>query len=886
MRLHGLAAVLADAGGVPRRADGRDHIDLGTERRAHAVADGMVSVFAAARRADGTPGRRVYLGTVAPGGLLPSLVQQAGVGPCTLVAVPDGRAVLVAEPPGVAVVADALREGTEAFARVMLPFGMRGDASADPVTQLVAAASAMVAADAAAVADASSQRAVLPAAVASRFERMIGAMFLRQEEVLSVDPNLPPMLRACRHVAVESGVPLASIPRRVPDDPFLGPVESFALAARIGHRRIRLPDRWWRGSYGPLLAAAADGAPVALVPRRWSGYRAFVYRPGMQPAPHAVDASFAAGISPDAGAFAAALPPGPAGIASLLAFLLRGSTHDLWLAGAVALAASVLNLAVPLATGLLVGTVIPAGEASALFHLGAVLASTLLAVAACDLVTRLLLLRAETRATIRGSSAIVLRALQLPISFFQRHPVGELAERLGAIEEVQRRVTASMVLSVVGGVFSATYLVLMAIIDPVAASFSAAAFMAILLVTAFIARRQARHAAEAVERSGRLDGFALQLVEGIERVRTTCAEEHVLLQWLHRYRPARRAAYRASIAGAQLRVLAVVVPFAFAAFLWWRFGTLPGERGAQVGPFMAFNAAFTAAVAAVTALGYAIGDISEVAPLIGRLRPILEERPECEPGAEPAGPLTGSIALQAVRFTYPGSAGEALRGVSIEASAGDFIAIVGASGSGKSTLAQLVLGLRRPTAGKVLFDGKDLARLDLVSLRRQVGVVGQHAKVVPGTILENIVGATLLTQADAWEAAEAAGLAEDVREMPMQMHTFVNEHTLSGGQLQKLLIARALVSRPRVLLLDEATSALDEVSQAHVADRLRELAVTRIVIAHRLSTVRGADRIYVLSAGEVVESGGFDELCAADGPFRELIRRQLLESPVPQAIAP
>ncbi|NBQ15955.1 MAG: ATP-binding cassette domain-containing protein, partial [Proteobacteria bacterium] len=202
---------------------------------------------------------------------------------------------------------------------------------------------------------------------------------------------------------------------------------------------------------------------------------------------------------------------------------------------------------------------------------------------------------------------------------------------------------------------------------------------------------------------------------------------------------------------------------------------------------------------------------------LARLRPILEERPESAPGAESAGQLTGAISLQGVRFAYPGSSGELLRGVSLDAASGDFVAIVGTSGCGKSTLAQLILGLRRPTAGKVLFDGRDLASLDLVSVRRQIGVVGQHARVIPGSILENIVGATLLSQDDAWEAAEASGLADDIREMPMQMHTFISDQTLSGGQLQKLLIARALVTRPRILLFDEATSALDEVSQAHVS---------------------------------------------------------------------
>jgi ATP-binding cassette subfamily C protein len=436
-----------------------------------------------------------------------------------------------------------------------------------------------------------------------------------------------------------------------------------------------------------------------------------------------------------------------------------------------------------------------------------------------------------------------------------------------------------MVSAVVGGIFSLTYLVLMVAIDPLAGAVSLAAFLAIFAVTALVARRQGRWAADAAERSGRLGGFALQLISGVERIRTTCTEEPALVQWLQRYRPERRAMYLAALAGGWLRVVGVTVPFVAAALLWWRFAHVPGTEEVRVASFMAFNAAFGAALAGITALGYAIGDFSEAAPLLGRLRPILEAAPEASDRAESAGPLTGAIALQAVRFAYPGSPGEVLRGVSFEAIPGDFVAVVGASGSGKSTLVQLILGLRRPTAGKVLYDGQDLAKLDPVSVRRQVGVVGQHSKVLPGSIMENIVGASLVGPEDAWAAAESAGLADDIRAMPMQMHTFVSEQTLSGGQLQKLMIARALATNPRILVFDEATSALDEVSQGHVSRNLESLAVTRIVIAHRLSTVRHANRILVLSRGEIVQSGTFDELVASEGPFRELVRRQLLEAP-------
>ncbi|MFM8641749.1 MAG: ATP-binding cassette domain-containing protein, partial [Phycisphaerales bacterium] len=627
----------------------------------------------------------------------------------------------------------------------------------------------------------------------------------------------------------------------------------------------------------PMLRMRADGTPVALVPGRWGGYRAFAYEASEQPRPVRVDAAYAATLDGDAILFEVPVPEGVRTLGAMFSFLLRGCGHELALAAAVAGAASVLNLAVPYATGLLVSRVIPAGDGSSILHLGLLLAATLVAVACFELVTQFLLLRVESRLALRGSSAIVLRALSLPLAFVRRQSVGELADRLGVADDLQRRVSGSMVAAVVGGIFSITYLALMLAVDLQAGLVSAAAFVLILGIIAVVARRQARHAADAAERSGRLGGFALQLIGGVERIRTTGTEEQALIQWLQRYRPERRAMYLASMCAARLHVLGTAIPFAAAALLWWRFSTTGGGKEAQLAAFMTYNAAFGAALIGVTSLGYALGEFAEAVPLLNRLRPVLEEPAEAAPGAEPAGRHAGAIEVQDVRFAHPGSPGEVLRGVSLSAAPGDFVAIVGSSGSGKSTLAQVILGLQKPTAGKVLFDGQDISRLDPVSVRRQVGVVTQHPRLIPGSIHENIVGAALLGPEDAWDAAEAAGLAGDIRAMPMQMHTFVSDQTLSGGQLQKLMIARALVTRPRILLLDEATSALDEVSQAHVSRALAARAVTRIVIAHRLSTVRGADCIHVLADGEIVQSGRFDELAAAEGHFRELVRRQLVE---------
>ena len=218
-------------------------------------------------------------------------------------------------------------------------------------------------------------------------------------------------------------------------------------------------------------------------------------------------------------------------------------------------------------------------------------------------------------------------------------------------------------------------------------------------------------------------------------------------------------------------------------------------------------------------------------------------------------------------------------GLSLKIKAGEYIAIVGKTGCGKSTLVRLLLGFEKPERGAIYYDGKDITGIDLQSLRRKIGTVTQDGQLFQGDIYSNItVSAPELSLDEAWEAAEIAGIADDIREMPMQMQTIIAEGQggISGGQKQRLMIARAIAPKPKILIFDEATSALDNKTQKQVSDALDRLKCTRIVIAHRLSTIKNCDRILLLEDGKVKESGTFDELIALDGAFAELVKRQRL----------
>ena len=230
-------------------------------------------------------------------------------------------------------------------------------------------------------------------------------------------------------------------------------------------------------------------------------------------------------------------------------------------------------------------------------------------------------------------------------------------------------------------------------------------------------------------------------------------------------------------------------------------------------------------------------------------------------------------------FTYSGSTGPAVERVSLRAAPGELIALVGASGAGKSTIVRLLLGFESPTAGAVRYDGGDLRELDVQLVRRQLGVVLQRSRLMRGSLLDNILASSPgAGEADAWRAAELAGIAVDIERLPLGMQTRVAEdnETFSDGEAQRLLIARALVRQPPILVFDEATSALDNTTQREVSGRIADLACTRIVIAHRLSTIRRADRIYVMDGGRLVAQGTYDELTEQGAMFARLVERQEL----------
>ncbi len=373
--------------------------------------------------------------------------------------------------------------------------------------------------------------------------------------------------------------------------------------------------------------------------------------------------------------------------------------------------------------------------------------------------------------------------------------------------------------------------------------------------------------------------MVLQLLNGLSKLRVAGAETRAFALWsrlFSRQQSKRLASRRVQIA---LTVFQAVFPVFSSIVIFYCVWHLSETtfHPLSTGHFIAFTTALAQFFAAALMFTSALQAAASALPAYRRARPILEAKPEADLSKSQPGLLSGAIEFSQVGFSYREGLPSVLNGLSLSIRAGEFIALVGSSGCGKSTLCRLLLGFERPQNGAIYFDGQDLAGLDVQAVRKQIGSVLQSSGLMAGDLFRNIVGDLPLSVNDAMEAARLAGLDDDIRAMPMGLHTMIGEGGigLSGGQRQRIMIARAIVSRPRIILFDEATSALDNQTQSLVSQNLVQLSATRIVIAHRLSTIVNADRIYFLHRGRIAEEGTYAELIQGNGLFAEFAKRQL-----------
>jgi ATP-binding cassette subfamily C protein len=679
------------------------------------------------------------------------------------------------------------------------------------------------------------------------------------------------LFAACRLVAEAQGCAIRPPPPSVPGD-----MNAIARASGFQTRRVMLRDDWWRRDGGALLAVLDDGRrAVALLPVRGSRY--LLCDPGERTRTP-VDAKVAGTLSPFAWSFYRPFAPGPVGIVRLLRHGVQGCGRDVATLLVVGAAGGALAMAPPVATGLLYNSVIPGAERAQLVQLTAVLLAVAVAASLFQLTRAVALTRIEGKAGSAVQAAVWDRLLSLPPNFFRTRAAGDLASRAMGVDAIREALSGATATAMLGLLFSLFNFALLFHYSGRLALWATLLAVSMAAATTASGIVQLRRQRVLSRLQAEIEGVVLQLLTGVAKLRAAAAEARAFGVWADRFAEQRRLRFAVRRASAGLAsfsagfpVLAQAVIFAVAA------GMVGSEGGMRTGDFLAFMASFGAFTAALLTTSQAVTNALAAIPQYEIARPILEAEPEVEAGRADPGVLAGQVSVQHLFFRYAEDGPYVLDDLSLHVEPGEFVALVGPSGSGKSTLLRLLLGFEQPESGSIFFDGQELGGLDMLALRRQVGVVLQNGRLLSGDIFSNITGSTGAALEDAWEAARMSGLDADIRAMPMGMHTVVSDGgtTLSGGQRQRLMIARAIVTRPRILLFDEATSALDNRTQAIVAESLAGLRSTRVVIAHRLSTVVHADRICVIEKGRVVQTGRYDDLMAVDGPFRELAQRQI-----------
>ena len=649
-------------------------------------------------------------------------------------------------------------------------------------------------------------------------------------------------------------------------------VERLLEHGNLFYRKTNLDGRWWKRESGPMIAFRKEGGqPVALVHER-GRCRLFDPLSGhLEP----VNADTADTLHPWIYTVYSGLPARPLGRGDVLRTAFLGSRADIRAALLFGLLGGIMALIPARVTSTLFNTVIPAADLLQLAQIGVILVAGALTGCLFELCRSLLLLRVRTRANHQLQPAFWSRLLTLPLTFFSRYSTGELGRRIMSVEAMRNALNDSAVLSIMALLFSLPSLGLMLFYSGLLTALALSAVVFYLVLLTSIARASWGIHREELHVDGLLSGFSLQAITGVAKIKMSTSENRAFARWAGLFSEKVR---RRSRFIAKMNVIAVLTA-TFPPLMIGVFFLAVGSawRGTQldVGEFLAFNAAFTTLVTALTGfVGVLPGLLSGTAQF-QRLAPILETAPEIPDVRKPVGELDGNLELRNVTFRYHPDLPPVLCDVTISAAPGEFVAIVGPSGAGKSTIARLLLGFSAPEAGGVYYGGMDMAAVNPRDVRRQIGVVLQGSGLIQGSIYDNIAGVSGMSHQEAWEAAERAGCAEDIRAMPMGMQTYVAGPLVSGGQRQRLLIARALARRPRVIIFDEATSALDNETQAHIADSLDRLNATRVVIAHRLSTIMRADRIYVLEHGRIIQTGTFKELADQPGLFQRLVRRQM-----------
>ncbi len=644
----------------------------------------------------------------------------------------------------------------------------------------------------------------------------------------------------------------------------------------IMRRTVKLSKGWYKDAIGAMLGMMKeDGRIVALIPDGLSGYRYHDFKTGKREKVNRQNDSL---FSEDAIAFYKPFPAKKLGIPALMQYIVHTlSPSDFILIVLCTFAASLFGMFMPRLNNILFSTVITSASMQLLYAVTIFMVCVSISTMLMGAVKALVSARIKTKMEISVQAATMMRILSLPADFFKEYSSGELFMRAQYINQLCNLLVSAGLSTGLTSLFSLIYVLQIFKYAPGLVIPALAVTGATVLLTILSSLMQMKISKRQMELFGKSTGLSYSLITGVQKIKLSGSEKRAFAKWGNLYAKQAQLSYNPPTFIKLNSVLNMAVSLTGTLVIY--YGAVKTQL--SIADYYAFNTAYGMVSGAFMTLAGLALSIAQLKPILEMIKPILDTVPELSADKEVITRLSGSIELNNVSFGYCENMPLVIDDLSLKIRAGQYVAIVGKTGCGKSTLLRLLLGFERPQKGAIYYDGKDLNSIDLKSLRRKMGVVMQNGKLFQGDVYSNIViSAPWLTQKEAWEAAELAGIAEDIRHMPMGMNTLISEGTggISGGQRQRLMIARAIAPKPKILMFDEATSALDNLTQKKVSESLDTLKCTRIVIAHRLSTIRQCDRIIVLDKGKIIEDGNYQELIDKGGYFARLVERQRLDN--------
>ena len=651
-----------------------------------------------------------------------------------------------------------------------------------------------------------------------------------------------------------------------------GQLEYILHPQGMMYREIRLKDGWQRDATGAFLGFLEESnTPVALIPTGFRGYRC--YDPSSDQS-WIVTKKSAARLKKEAYCFYRPFPQKKLDIPELFKYILGCMRPmDFLLVFAVTLMTTLVGKLVPKLTNMLYGSVLDHKSISVLMAMAVFMICVKVSQLTITTGSQLISSCVQMRLDLSIESAAMMRVLSMPPSFFREYSSGDLSSRMQSVSSLCSALVSAVLSSGLTSLVSLLYVTDIfrytpALVVPSLAIIALTIGMSVLTLVLETSRQK-----KIMEQEAKTMGISFALVNGIQKIRLAGAEKRSFAHWANSYNRSAQLLYNPPMV---LKINAVINE---AIRLGGTIALYAIALGGAVTmkDYMSFNAAYGMVMGAFSSLVGVVMVFARIKPVLDLASPILNTIPETKEQGEVLTSLKGSIEMNNVTFRYVKDGPKIIDNMSLKIHAGDYVAIVGPSGCGKSTLMRLLLGFEKPEQGGIFYDGRNLAKINLQSLRRRIGTVMQQGGLFNDSIYANIaISAPSLSMEDAWKAAEIACIADDIREMPMGMHTMISEGQggISGGQKQRLMIARAIAPKPSILIFDEATSALDNIAQKKVTEALDSLNCTRIVIAHRLSTIRSCSRILYLGNGRVLEEGTYEELMEKKGLFAEMVARQ------------